>query len=514
MAGNDSDQNPHRPRPLPVAKPLAPAETPPVANFQPQFAPSEPQHKDNTLKILAIVCGVIVCTVLLFCGGIGAFAYVGFLRAKAQVAKATAEAKRNFVVLEQQERDAQRLRNEAQQVLRQNLEETRRAQGRRRDESPAQSEASIPGGAPAPFPLPPTREQIEAALPPLERHLAWLKGYDSEKVSQALTWFASQPLDEVKRYEVQPALLQKLHDRDHREAAIQALGVWGDERTVNEVARLAKFDKEMVSPVVEFLAKRPSDEATTALIELLRRGEAQAAAAKEALAERPGAKDKLITLVNDRDQALRNHVRDVLKEMKVSDDELFAQVQLDLADMQHGRALPAIEWLGVAELSKENRAKALEALTAALSNQDFQVRGAAIKALINDKSDEASTALVATLDDERGPWAMALAELVNRNDDRVVDKITDFVRQPIRMGQTLHAIRETKSGEEVIIKTLETTKDREVQRHILFAMAPIATDKSLPALKKLEKTAQQTKDIGLQVAVRHVLTQLEQRGAK
>lgn len=508
MAGNYSDQNPHRPRPLPVAKPLAPAETPPVANFQPQFAPSEPPRKDNTLKILAIVFGVIVCTVLLFCGGIGAFAYVGFLRAKAQVAKATAEAKRNFVVLEQQQRESQRLHDESQRVLRQNLEEARRAQERMREET------SLPGETPAPFTPPPTKEQIEAALPPLERHLAWLKGYDSEKVSQALTWFSSQPLDETKRYEVQQALLQKLHDRDHRVAAIQALGVWGDERTVSEVARLARFDKEMVSPVVDFLAKRPSDEATTALIELLRRGEAQAAAAKEALAERPGAKDKLLTLVNDRDQTLRNHALDVLKEMKVTDDELFAQVQLDLADMQHSRALPAIEWLGAAELSKENRAKALETLTAAISHQDFQVRGAAIKALIDDKSEEASTALVAALDDERGPWAMALAELLNRNDERVVDKIEDFVRQPIRMGQTLHAIRETKSGEDVIIKTLETTKDREVQRHIVFAMALMATEKSLPALKKLEKTAQQTKDIGLQVAVQHVLTQLEQRGVK
>lgn len=475
---------PPRPRPLP-----APTPAPPRAAGRPAFVPREPvrgrSKQSNPGATVAIVLGIVFIVLLLTCGVGGTMFVFAFQRASAQASRARAE-----------------------------LERQQRQQDRRFTEQLRQQRTSRPSLPPPGRRVIPTREDLEAQLPPYERHLAWLKGHDDHQVREAAEWFAKQPVTANHQGEVQAALLAKARfaTTENLPALMAALSVWAEVGAVPDLVSLSKRKRDEAAPVVAVIEKFEDEETTDALVQLLRERSAVAEYAAAALVRRPdAAKPKLLPLVNDPDERLRTAVQTILREMEVTDGDLLEQALTDMKSTDQRQRAIAFAWIGSATLKDEDRARVLAVLGAAMLGEDRSLRNQALQALVADKSQQSSNLLLTTLEGPKEPWSGALEELLERGDERVAAHFESLVKEPQTMGRTLHAVRKTKGGEPVVRKFLLTCQDRDVLRHILFAFGDSANEASLPALEQVRKLAEKENDAGLKIAVDHVMQRMQTR---
>ena len=276
---------------------------------------------------------------------------------------------------------------------------------------------------------------------------------------------------------------------------VAAVNVWGDESLIPALVSFAKSYDDQTPAALAVVGKYDTPASRAALVSFLGLPEEHALAARQVLKSRPAlAKEALIPQVHAENRRIRDAARAMLKELGVTDDELFAQSLQQIESSDQFQRVAVVEWFAKAELSDENRAQVLPVLVKRLASRDLGERTAALNALANDRSDESSDALLKEFDNAAQDWTEVLKILIDRGDKRLAAKLEPVFKDSSRTGRAMLAFHQAKRPEGVLRELLTLTTDREVMRNVVMFNREAFTKDSVPVLEKVEKLATEQND--------------------
>lgn len=509
-----SEQQPPQ-RPQPAARP--PKAAVPLPQPQPQGAPPgggynpPPNFQPRPTQrggggggtAVAVVLGMVALVVLLLCGGVGAIGYIAMGRIRTAAQEVQRAQMENLRAIEEQNR-------RAQEAFRQAQEQAQRPRPTPSAPNSPTTNSRPPRPTPAPPPPPETPEQKQA------RYLQWLSAASSLQVTEAINWFASQPVskDEAERKQVAAALGNVVKDGRSPQASqlLAALAVWGDGANAPAVLTLAEHHRELAPKAIALVGEWQDPDSLDGLVSLLvKRPEHGSHLQPVLVVYGEAAQEKLVPLMNHPMTNVRDHARAVLATLETPSEILAAQAIADTSAESPTQRHAAVKWLTEAtELSEEQTAAKVAALGACLADDDRSVKEAALAAVLADESPGSTEILLSLLAKQEHGWNKVLEALLARGEMRAAEPLGALVSEPRSMGQALQAIRTTSGpGEDVVLHLITTSKDEQLIYHTIFALGKSGTDKSLKVLAQLARKYQS--NMGMMIAINHAAKEIQQR---
>jgi predicted Zn finger-like uncharacterized protein len=320
-----------------------------------------------------------------------------------------------------------------------------------------------------------------------------LKAGDFDYRKSVAEWLCQIPVKEERRREVADALNPLLTDSrpDVRLAALKALAVWGTPNEVPAIIRAVDDDSNEVrqlamQTLVRLKDPRGVDAIAGRLSNLFDRDQATRALQDMG----PAAEKAVVKYYHHKDNDVRDRARRLLQEYNAKPEVILEQTMRDLKSSEKDLRINCADWLASQEPVETSRKAVGSELESLLTDSDYNVRNAGLKALRKWATKDNVPALVEVVKDETfTPWAgearkqamQILGELKDERGARIVAlhllnffEREDAARALIAMGPV---------AEKHVVSGL-TNQDATVRKLVCTILAEVGTKSSLAALKR------------------------------
>lgn len=320
-----------------------------------------------------------------------------------------------------------------------------------------------------------------------------LKAGDFDYRKSVAEWLCQIPVKEERRREVADALNPLLTDSrpDVRLASLKALAVWGTPNEVPAIIRAVDDDSNEVrqlamQTLVRLKDPRGVDAIAGRLSNFFDRDQATRALQEMG----PAAEKVVVKYYHHKDNDVRDRARRLLQEYNTKPEVILEQTMVDLRSSEKDLRINCADWLASQEPVGTSRKAVGSGLESLLTDSDYNVRNAGLKALHKWATKDNVPALVEVVKDETfTPWAgearkqamQILGELKDERGARIVAlhllnffEREDAARALIAMGPV---------AEKHVVSGL-TNQDATVRKLVCTILAEVGTKTSLAALKR------------------------------
>ena len=213
---------------------------------------------------------------------------------------------------------------------------------------------------------------------------AKLASGSTEERSAAAMYFATVQPDPAIQKSVVSGLNAALLEKDSAPAALDALQIWGDASSTDNLAAALQAKRVRALPAIKLLGKFPDPNHAAVVTPFLEARQLEAEAAKETLANMgPDAAPDVRKVLRSRNGEAVEMARELLNKADQSgDDEVYAIRISQVQSEDPYRAGAAARWFAAQKVVPNRLQEVSQALDIALQNEDSEVRELALKALL------------------------------------------------------------------------------------------------------------------------------------
>jgi predicted Zn finger-like uncharacterized protein len=319
-----------------------------------------------------------------------------------------------------------------------------------------------------------------------------LKGADDYRKSVA-EWLCQTPVNEGRRREVADALNPLLTDSrpDVRLAGLKALGVWGTPNEVPLIIRAVDDDSnEVRQSAIQTLVRLKDPRGVDAIAGRLTNFFDREQATRALQEMGPAAEKAVVKYYHHKDNDVRERARRLIQDYNTKPEVILEQTMLDLKSSEKDLRINCAEWLASQTPVEGNRKAVDSTLETLLTDMDYNVRIAGLKALGKWATKDNVPALIEVVKDrEFTPWAgdarkLAMQTLGELKDERGAPVLALHLLNVFEREDAARALIAMGPASEKHVVSGLTNQDVIVRKLVCSILAEIGTKTSLTPLKK------------------------------